>query len=76
MKATEDGDFVDKSFKFNWLEAKAAGIPRARLFRMETPFDLLTLLAGTRILLYTISLETDSRFSWMRQALPTETIGL
>ena len=28
MKATEGGDFVDKRFKLNWLESKAAGIPR------------------------------------------------
>ncbi|MAI45809.1 MAG: hypothetical protein CMB79_08015 [Filomicrobium sp.] len=49
--------------------------PRTRSFRMESPFNLLTLFAGTRILLYSISLETDSRVRWMRQPLPYETIG-
>ena len=47
MKATEGRVFVYKRFRFNWLEAKAAGIPRSRLLQMQTPFDLLTLLAGT-----------------------------
>lgn len=28
IKATEGGDFVDKRFQFNWLEAKQSGIPR------------------------------------------------